>query len=667
MSKAGPSKVTAPVTGSIDTGLADAFAEGNPWFPQLPAAKQAEVVKYAVLHIANNSSLFERNEHNGNDQDYERLTIAIARSGVLNAETIFVEAASTAKGPAPEDDLRNFFRKYLGGNPDTDGITAGTLFDVARRHGADFSPWEKTSADLARDVVLFAPGNEDECRKQIDRAVAADPQTFTLGDPTGPLVILRVPKEDELPPNTKWDCDLPGTTVAMTADIMQRAERLTWGQRAGGKSEKRNVRTGPPRSFVGDYLTQMRGQYGAAPLRGIARVPRIDDTGIIHFISGYDPTTGLFHDRLPCFHVPLTPSQDDARGAAGVLLYPFSKYQFDDPVAGHALLLAAIFTAIERPFLAVAPMFVIRSSMPGTGKGLIVRTFVRLAFDTPPVLATWGGSSEEFEKRLAALLLQAPGAISIDNANGMQVKGDLLEAILTEGSANIRPLGVSETVRVRNRSLITLTGNNPNITGDMARRALQIDILPQSADPERDRYMFNPATTMQRRRTDFLQAVFIILRAFRLSGMPRQGLPAVGSFDEWSRKVRDLVFWLTGYDVSEGFRRNKAEDPRRQGDAALLAALHGHFGANPFKAADAIAIHRRVTDHRRSSLISPVPTPSEHAVHEALEDVLGARDITAKIFGYWARRVKGSRTGGFMLETHQNPVTNANDITVQKI
>jgi hypothetical protein len=119
--------------------------------------------------------------------------------------------------------------------------------------------------------------------------------------------------------------------------------------------------------------------------------------------------------------------------------------------------------------------------------------------------------------------------------------------------------------------------------------------------------------------------------------------------------------------VSEGFRRNKAEDPRRQGDAALLAALHGRFGANPFRAAEAIAIHKRVTDHKRSPLIVPAPTPSEDAVYEALEDVLGARDINAKLFGYWARRVKGSRTAGFMLETHHNTTTKSNDITVLKI
>jgi hypothetical protein len=651
--------------GRFDTGFAAALAEGNAWFSQLPAARQAEVVKYAVLHIANNSSGFERNKHGGNYQEYERLTIAIARSGVADAETIFVEAASSAKDADAEDELRSYFQSFSCVDP-SDGITVGTLLNVARRRGADFSRWETISDNRAREVIFY-PGNEEECRKQIDIIVAADPQTYTLGDPTGPLVILRVPKKGVLPRKTNWEGDLPGTTLAVTADIMQRAERLTWGQRAGGKSEKRVVRTGPPRPFVGDYLVQMRGQYSAPPLRGIVRVPRIDRSGMLHFVSGYDPDTGLFHDSSPSFHVPLAPSREDARTAANALLDPFSQYQFDDPAVGQALLLAAIFTAIERPFLTVAPMFVIRSSMPGTGKGLIVRTLVRLAFDTLPVIATWGGSSEEFEKRLGALLLQAPGALSIDNANGMQVKGDLLEAILTEGRANIRPLGVSETVKVRNRSFITLTGNNPIITGDMARRTLAIDILPRSADPERDRYGFDPAEYVIRHRTVFLQAAFIVMRAFRLADMPRQGLPAVGSFDEWSRKVRDLVFWLTGYDVSEGFSRNKAEDPRRQGDAALLASLYGHFGVHPFKAADAIAIHKRVTDHRRAPLILPAPTTSEHAVHEALEDVLGARDVNAKLFGYWARRVKGSRTGGFMLETHQNPTTNANDITVQKI
>ena len=381
-------------------------------------------------------------------------------------------------------------------------------------------------------------------------------------------------------------------------------------------------------------------------------------------MSGYDPNTGLFHDRSPMSQHSAETSFDDARKMAEALLLPFSRYQFDDPAAGPALVLAAIFTAIERPFLSVAPMFVVRSPMPATGKGKIVRGLARLAFDTEPVVFTWGGSGEEFEKRLAALLLRAPAALMIDNANGIQIQGDLLESIITEGCADIRPLGHSEMVKVRNRSFNALTGNNPTITGDMARRTLPMDIRPAAADPERVRYGFDPVKVIQRNRTALLQAAFTAMRAFRLAGMPSQGLPAVGSFDDWSRRVRDLVYWLTLYDVSEAFRRNKAEDPRRQADASLLAALHQHFGTLPIKGADVIAVHERAAAPHSAS------TPAERALHDALDDVFGSRGVNAKLnaklFGHWARRVKGAHNGGFILEAQHDPATNANVITVRR-
>jgi hypothetical protein len=114
----------------------------------------------------------------------------------------------------------------------------------------------------------------------------------------------------------------------------------------------------------------------------------------------------------------------------------------------------------------------------------------------------------EFSKRLDALLIQSPAMISIDNANGRLIRGDTLEAILSEGVADVRPLGRSETVRVRNRSFIVATGNNLIVTGDMARRALVLDLIPKPASPERDLYPFNPAEMVQKHRTALLQAAF---------------------------------------------------------------------------------------------------------------------------------------------------------------
>jgi hypothetical protein len=59
------------------------------------------------------------------------------------------------------------------------------------------------------------------------------------------------------------------------------------------------------------------------------------------------------------------------------------------------------------------------------------------------------------------------------------------------------------------------------------------------------------------------------------------------------------------------------------------------------------------------------PTPSELLVHDALDDVLGSRGVNAKLFGFWARRVKGAHHGGFVLETQHDPATNSNTITIK--
>jgi putative DNA primase/helicase len=411
----------------------------------------------------------------------------------------------------------------------------------------------------------------------------------------------------------------------------------------------------------------MRSKYGARPLTGISRVPRIDDDGQIHFVAGYDPQTGLYHDQTPAFSVSSTPTHADASKAADRLLAPFKHYKFEDATAGRALLLGLVLTAVQRPFLPTSPMIAVRASMPGVGKGLLVRATAQLAYNSLPVIATWGHSDEEFAKRLDALLIQSPAMISIDNANGRLLRGDTLEAILSEGVADVRPLGRSETIRVRNRSLLVATGNNLIVTGDMARRTLVIDLMPKSASPERDVYPFNPAEIVQQHRTALLQAAFTIMRAYRLA-KPAQNLPGIGSFDLWAERVRDPIEWLLGYDISEGFQQNKEEDPQRQEDAALLAALHDNYGTGPFKSADVHVIYGNVSNHRRAPHLHPTkPTPSEEELHAAIETAIGSKDITAKRIGQWAKRVDGAYIENYKLDLHHNRSSNSNEMKVQRI
>ena len=85
--------------------------------------------------------------HGGNYQEYFKLTLAIARSGVPDAENIFVEAASIAKDADPTRCCGSFFRTASTRQPSNDSVTVGTLFYAASQSGADFSPWKQLADD----------------------------------------------------------------------------------------------------------------------------------------------------------------------------------------------------------------------------------------------------------------------------------------------------------------------------------------------------------------------------------------------------------------------------------------------------------------------------------------------------------------------------------------
>ncbi len=124
------------------------------WYLKLPVAEQSEVVRYAALHIANNSKFFELTKHGGNYNQYLRLALAIARSGVPDAEQIFVEAASRAKEADPKDKLRRFFQNCAQAKKPHDGTTVATLLYEAGQCGAKFEKW-KILAESTGPVALI--------------------------------------------------------------------------------------------------------------------------------------------------------------------------------------------------------------------------------------------------------------------------------------------------------------------------------------------------------------------------------------------------------------------------------------------------------------------------------------------------------------------------------
>jgi len=436
------------------------------------------------------------------------------------------------------------------------------------------------------------------------------------------------------------------------------------------------------------------------------------DDGTLRVEPGYDPETGIFVDRAPKLIVPDDPTLDDAKAALQRVLKPYEYYLFEDPGNGPLQVLAANLTALQRPYMKTAPMFVVNGVQAGTGKGQICRAIGHLVLGTMPPFMSWGHDDDEFKKRFDTMLLASPAMLVMDNCNGRVLRGDTLEMILSEGEATIRQFGKLTGITVRSRTFLMANGNNIQISGDMSRRGIKINILPCSASPESDVFPFTPEGYVIQHRDALLSDYYTIMRAYRLAAMPRSGLPAVGSFSEWERKVRDLIFWLTGHDLSGDFKKNKLDDPEQQEDAAVLSALHAFFGEEWFKASEADAALKRAAERRRLGVSvafhpgpkttaamtqNKVPTidqliqamndgtaplaldvlqeikeireqearmKMEAALLEATEQKFGAKLDYAKTLGTWARGIQKKFVDGLILHRREDPHTKIHQIKV---
>ena len=336
-----------------------------------------------------------------------------------------------------------------------------------------------------------------------------------------------------------------------------------------------------------------RGEWRLPPLNGIASAPLLDDCGSIHASVGYDAATGIWCERVPDLTslVSSRPTRGDAEAALIVLRDAFRTFCFADapmvekdgvavvdidraPGMDESAFLTAMLTAVCRPSLPLAPGVLIRAasmSGAGAGKGLLARCIAVVAFGREPHAVTGGSSHEEMEKRISAELMGGSPVLFLDNLNNFAVRSDLLASAITERPARVRVLGRSQMVPLNATVFVVLTGNGLSVSEDLARRFLTIELDPRTEDPEARRFPNDIKADVWQRRGKLLAAALTIWRWGRLSEDLAVGR-AIGSFEMWSRWVRDPLVALGCRDPVERLGEAKARDTRRQATAELFRA-----------------------------------------------------------------------------------------------
>lgn len=351
------------------------------------------------------------------------------------------------------------------------------------------------------------------------------------------------------------------------------------------------IATACPDQIAQAYIDR-RGDWQIPQVVGLVTAPVLRTNGTILDTPGYDPDTRLIYDPLGTKFpkVPDRPTKEQAKRALLTFKRLLRGFPFNSP-ADLSVALSAILTTVIRRALPVAPMHAFSAPTAGSGKSKLVNICSIIATGAPAATSSTGKDKwgdQEFEKRLIASALQGDAVLNIDNLT-IPLDGELLCQLLTEHTVKVRQLGKSVNVVVPNTIAYFATGNNITIQGDLTRRVLVGTLDAKVERPETREFLFEATSLARRARPLLVAKALTVLRAYIVS-KEKVKEPPLGSYDHWSRLVRDPLIWLGEADPTDVIENVRRGDPRLAKLALALEVWTRHFGATPITVPDAVAV-----------------------------------------------------------------------------
>jgi putative DNA primase/helicase len=363
----------------------------------------------------------------------------------------------------------------------------------------------------------------------------------------------------------------PGIAELNVDDLLGHIDQVVQIKRLDRKGATKPI---PPRELVTQVL-RMTGALTLPVLRGMVHIPLVLPSGRVIETPGYDEATGILYDPLGVEfpRIPEAPTRDDARRAIEVMWKPFEQYKFAHPGVGRASTLALLITCCVRAALGVVPMWGISSPQRGSGKGKLLSTVSTISMGELPIIITQGADVEEEEKRLTAAIRSGSQLIDIDNSD-RPIKGAFIESLTTAEILGLRPFRRNdELIKVPNNTLLVYNGKQLEITSDLVRRSLLIDIDPGVEFPWETAFPFDPVVQARRDRPEIVVAVCTLLKAFtRVPLADRPKLSAFGNFEPWSDFARAALVWAGEDDPVTSQKMIVASDEDRMGMAEVFEA-----------------------------------------------------------------------------------------------
>jgi len=344
------------------------------------------------------------------------------------------------------------------------------------------------------------------------------------------------------------------------------AWRGAW-QRVPWHDGKRVVRRAPPCD-------------GVALEAILARSPVVRAGGVAWTRDGWVSTRGVRGDYYCVEDVHDVLIEDDPVEHLWELFRDFPLVDED----ARRRVMAAVLTAICAPAIdGPMPAFLVCAHNPGDGKTLLAQLISVLA-DGREAVVPWHDDEDRTRELLLAAYDEPGRVVILDNVRG-RLGGSIIETILT--STHIVGARKYERARqYRTDKLIVITGNDPRVTPDMARRVVRVQVDRGGELPPVD--LPDVLAMARARRPEWLACIRAILEQW---DRVRRQIPGCRSYEAWS----GLIGGVLGVDWSpiDAARVAAEHDPDALAWMPALEALYARQGASPMSVSEILAVTGR--------------------------------------------------------------------------
>lgn len=282
-------------------------------------------------------------------------------------------------------------------------------------------------------------------------------------------------------------------------------------------------------------------------LKGIKNSPFYTKEGILHKEPGYSKESQWILEVSPGLGVPGivdNPSFEDIKQARLLCYELVENFPFTTQAErAHAIVLMFL-PFVREMILGPVPLHLVSASTPGTGKTLLVMvlTYIFLGQDVPTM--TEAKSDAEWLKKITAKLINFPAFIFVDNAHD-KIDSAVLAAALTSLFWEDRILGKTEIINIPITCGFIVTGNNPSMSSEMARRTIQIRLDALLDRPwDRGKECFKHPDLLgwvKKYRGELIGAVLTLIQAWIAKGCPAAKGKRLGSFEAWSNVMGGIL------------------------------------------------------------------------------------------------------------------------------